>query len=222
MDTRVDVLTTLEEMATPAHTAIVVVDMQNDFCAEGGYIHKRTGADMSANRPLAERINDLVAAGRTAGAEIVWIQANYEPRFLSGQALAKRIQRQTTDVCCAGGSWGWSFYEVAPEEGEIVIEKHTFSGFHGTELDRLLRFRGIRTLILAGVATNVCVDSTLRDGYFNGYYIVVPEDCVGSNIQHLHDATLESVSAHFGEVTSHSALIACWEAGEIGGLRETG
>ncbi len=222
MNTRIKILASLEEMVAPAHTAVVVVDMQNDFCAEGGYIHKRTGADMSANRPLAERINRLIAAGRAAGAEIVWIQANYEPRFLSGQALAKRARRQIADVCCEGESWGWSFYEVAPDDGEIVIEKHTFSGFHGTELDRLLRFRGIRTLVMTGVATNVCVDSTLRDGYFNGYYIVVPEDCVGSHVQHLHEATLESVSAHFGEVATSAALIGHWTEAASQRVRRAG
>ena len=217
MEPRVDIFESLDETVAAGHTAVVVVDMQNDFCAEGGYIHKRTGADMSANHALAARINELVEAGRAAGAEIVWIQANYEPRFLSGQALAKRAQRQISAVCCEGGSWGWSFFEVAPQVGEIVIEKHTFSGFHGTELDRLLRFRGIRTLVMTGVATDVCVDSTLRDGYFNGYYIVVPADCVGSHVRHLHDATLESVGAHFGSVTTQADLIACWKAA---GLRE--
>ena len=91
-------------------------------------------------------------------------------------------------------------------DDEIFIEKHTYSAFAGTELDRILRFRGIQTLVMTGVATNVCVESTLRDGFFNGYYIVVPEDCVGSSAQNLHDATIENVRGTFGEVTSLADL----------------
>jgi ureidoacrylate peracid hydrolase len=208
----VEVLHTLPERIDPAHTAIVVVDMQNDFCAEGGYVHKTKGGDMTGNGPLARRIMGLVDAGRAAGATVVWIQANYEPRYLSGQALLKKQERQIDSVCCAGGSWGWDFFEVKPKEGEIVIEKHSFSGFFGTELDRLLRFRGIRTLIFTGVATNVCVESTLRDGYFLGYYIVLVEDCCDSAAKTLHTATIENVRAHFGETPKASELVKIWQA----------
>lgn len=208
-----DVLTTLEQKIDPAHTAIVVVDMQNDFCAEGGYIHNTLGKDMSANGPLAGRIGGLVDAARDAGVEIVWIQANYEPKYLSGQAKAKLAEKGVEAICCEGGTWGWDFYEINPADGELVVEKHSYSGFFGTELDRLLRFRGIKTLVMTGVATNVCVESTLRDGYFNGYYIVVPGDCVGSHAQDLHDATLKNVAMFFGEVTTADAVKAVWGAG---------
>lgn len=214
-----DVLTTLEAQIDPGHTAIVVVDMQNDFCAEGGYLHNNLKADMSPNGPLARRIMDLVDAGRASGIEIVWIQANYDPKYLSGQAKAKLAEKGIESICCEGGTWGWDFFEVNPAEGELVVEKHTYSGFFGTELDRLLRFRGINTLVMTGVATNVCVESTLRDGYFNGYYIVVPEDCVGSAAQDLHEATLRNVERTFGRVTTADAIKAVWNA--AGGLRAT-
>ncbi len=216
----IEPLMSLPEKIDPAHTAIVVVDMQNDFCAEGGYLHGNLGCDMSANEPLAGRIMDLVGAARSAGALVMWIQANYEPRYLSGQALAKLAEKQIETVCCEGGTWGWDFYRVAPEPGEPVIEKHTYSGFFGTELDRMLRFRGIRTLVMTGVATNVCVESTLRDGYFNGYYIVVPEDCVGSAAPDLHEAALKSVRLFFGEVTTGAELRAVWAGG--GSVRKAG
>jgi nicotinamidase-related amidase len=204
-----EVLASLEAKAEPGHTALVVVDMQNDFCAEGGYVQKARGADMSGSRPLAGRIMKLVEAGRQAGVTIVWLQANYELKYLSGQALALRAGRGDA-VCCEGGSWGWQLFEMRPELGDLFVEKHTYSGFHGTELDRLLRFRGIRTLVMAGVATNVCVESTLRDGYFSGYYIVVPEDCVDSYAKKLHEATLENVRLYFGEVTTAPRLEKIW------------
>lgn len=211
-----EVLTSLTDRLDAAHTAVVVVDMQNDFCAEGGYIHDNLGVDMSGNGPLAGRIMALVRAARGAGAMVVWIQANYERRYLSGQALAKLGEKSVDAVCCEGGTWGWDFFEVAPEPGEWVIEKHTFSGFHGTELDRVLRFRGIRTLVMTGVATNVCVESTLRDGYFNGYYIVMPEDCVDSAARDLHEGTLKNVRVHFGDVPETGAEIAALWSGTKG------
>ena len=208
----VEILRTLEERIDPAHTAIVVVDMQNDFCAEGGYVHRTKGGDMSGNPALAKRIMALVESGRAAGATIVWIQANYEPRYLSGQMILKREQYQISEVCCAGGSWGWDYFDVKPKDGDIEIEKHSFSGFFGTELDRLLRFRGIKTLVFTGVATNVCVESTLRDGYFLGYYIALVEDCCSSAMRPLHDATVQNVRIHFGETPTSDELAKIWRA----------
>lgn len=204
-----EILRALPARVDPAHTAVLVVDMQNDFCAEGGYIHKTRNADMSESPALAGRISSLVDAARARGVAIVWIRANYEPRFLSAQAILKR-ERHPGLVCCAGGSWGWEFFAVSPHGDDVLIEKHTFSGFFGTELDRLLRFRGIKTLVLTGVATNTCVESTLRDGYFLGYYIVLVEDCCNSTARHLHQATLENVRANFGDVVSAAELKDIW------------
>jgi ureidoacrylate peracid hydrolase len=208
----VEVLKTLTERIDPTHTALIVVDMQNDFCADGGYVQMTKGGDMSGNGPLAKKIMSVVEQARAAGTTIVWIQANYEPRYLSGQALLKRDERGINSVCCAGESWGWDFFEVKPNDGEIVIEKHSFSGFFGTELDRLLRFRGIKTLVFTGVATNVCVESTLRDGYFLGYYIVLAEDCCDSGARNLHDATIANVRAHFGDVRNAAEITQVWKA----------
>jgi ureidoacrylate peracid hydrolase len=208
----VEVLKTLAERIDPAHTALIVVDMQNDFCADGGYVQMTKGGDMSGNGPLAKKIMGVVEQARASGTTVVWIQANYEPKYLSGQALLKRDERGINSVCCAGGSWGWDFFEVKPNDGEIVIEKHSFSGFFGTELDRLLRFRGIKTLVFTGVATNVCVESTLRDGYFLGYYIILAEDCCDSGARNLHDATVANVRAHFGDVRNAAEIMQVWKA----------
>jgi ureidoacrylate peracid hydrolase len=206
-----EILRSLSARVDPAHTAVLVVDMQNDFCAEGGYIHKTRPVDMSQNIALAERVSSLVDDGRAHGTSIVWIRANYEPRFLSPQAIIKREERQPGLVCCAGGSWGWEFYGVIPAADDMIIEKHSFSAFFGTELDRLLRFRGIKTLIMTGVATNTCVESTLRDGFFLGYYIILVEDCCTSAARHLHQGTLDNVRANFGDVVTMAELKSLWQ-----------
>lgn len=212
----IDVLRSFDDRIDPAHTAILVIDLQNDFCAEGGYIHRTRNADMSGNPALAQRISALTDGARAAGVTVVWVQANYEPQFLTGPALLKREQRDPSAVCCTGGSWGWQFYGAAPREEDLVIEKHVFSAFSGTDLDRILRARGIKTLVLTGVATNTCVESTLREGFFLGYYIVLAEDCCGSSLPHLHRATLDNVRANFGEVVAAGDLLKSWPPSAAG------
>ena len=176
---RVGLLTGLDEILDPAHTAIVVVDMQNDFCAENGYIHTTQGADMSGNKPLAKRIGKLVDAGRAAGCEIVWVKAIYDHELLPAPMLSQMLDKGKGAVCCASDSWGADFYEIGPEKGEQVVEKRCYSAFHNTQMDDILRRRDIKSLVMTGVATNVCVESTLREAFFHGYYIDAA-DCVGS------------------------------------------
>ena len=209
----------LKEILNPCHTAIVVVDMQNDFCAENGYIHATQGADMSGNRSLAERIGRLVKAGRRAGCEIVWVKAIYDHDLLPAPMLSKMLERGNGAVCCASGSWGADFYEISPENSEQVVEKRCYSAFHNTQMDDILRRRGIKSLIITGVATNVCVDSTLREAFFHGYYIVMPPDCVGSANRPLHEATIRSVEFIFGDVPKSGKVIQMWE--DITGAEET-
>lgn len=88
-----------------------------------------------------------------------------------------------------------------------MIDKHTYSGFHGTALHERLQARGIRTLVITGVATNVCVDSTLREGFFLGYHIVVPEDCVGSSNRAGHEGTLSTVRVNIGSVLASDEIL---------------
>ena len=203
----------LEAILDPAHTAVVVVDMQNDFCAEGGYIHATQNADMNPNRDLARRLDELLGAARRAAAAVVWIKAIYDHDKLPTPMLSKMLEKGKGAVCCASGSWGADFYEIAPLDGEPVIEKHCYSAFHETGLHDLLQARGIRTLVMTGVATNVCVESTLRAGFFHGYYIVMPPDCVGSANSALHEATIRSVDLIFGHVPDSAEIAATWAGG---------
>ena len=91
------------------------------------------------------------------------------------------------------------------------ITKHRYSAFLGTNLDLILRSRGIRSLLISGVGTNVCVESTLRDGYMRDYYIVLLEDCVGATDRELHEATLKNVSLHFGAVSNSNEVRKLWK-----------
>lgn len=207
-----DLLTDLSEVIEPAHTALLAIDVQNDFCAPGGHTEARLGRDVAACQAVVEPIEGLAAAARRAGVPVVWIKADYDRAYLSPPIHARQVARGMEKAYCVSGTWGAGFYRVNPEDGDLVIEKHRHSAFAGTELDQILRDRGIRTVAVAGVQTHVCVESTLRDASARGYYVVVPRDCVGSYDRDLHDKTLRCVEMHFGEVVESADLVARWRA----------
>ncbi len=206
-----DLLTDLSEVVEPGHTAVLVIDVQNDFCAAGGHIEAKLGKDVADCQAVVEPIQGLAAAARRAGAVVVWIKADYDRAFLSPPIHARQVARGIEKAYCVSGTWGAEFYRVGPGEGDLVIEKHRHSAFAGTELDQVLRDRGIRTVVMAGVQTHVCVESSLRDASARGYYVVVASDCVGSYDRDLHDKTLRCVYMHFGDVVASADLIARWK-----------
>ena len=210
-----ELLNGLGEILDPAHTALVVIDMQNDFCADNGYIHTTQGADMSGNKPLADRIGKMVEAAREAGVMVVWIKAIYDHNLLPAPMLSKMLEKGKGTVCCASDSWGADFYEIGPIKGEQVVEKRCYSAFHNTQMDDILRRRGIKSLVMTGVATNVCVESTLREAFFHGYYIVWRPERVGSANLPLHEATIKSVEFIFGHVPKSTGVMDIW-AGKTG------
>ncbi len=111
------------------------------------------------------------------------------------------------------GSWGGQFVDgIVPQSGEAIVTKHRFSAFVDTGLDLMLRARGIRTVIAAGVTTNCCVESTVREAAMRDFYLVVPEDCVAvkDKLADLHAASLESIRLYFGLVRPSTDLIAAW------------
>ena len=209
-----DLLTELSQVVGPAHTAVLAIDVQNDFCAPGGHTEANLGRDATDCRAVVEPIEGLAAAARGAGVPVVWIKADYDRAFLSPPIHARQVARGIEKAYCVSGTWGAEFYGVSPEDGDLTIEKHRHSAFAGTGLDQILRDRGIRTVVVAGVQTHVCVESTLRDASARGYYVVVPGDCVGSYDRDLHDKTLRCVDMHFGEVVASADLIARWRPTE--------
>ena len=212
-------LTTLEAKVDPEHTALVVVDVQNDFCAEGGMLD-REGLDISRIQAMVPRLVDLIARAREAGCLIVYIQTIYnaEANYMSDVWLEQSMKRWNGrfidyPVCLEGG-WGGDFYDgVEPRPGEPVVHKHRYGGFVGTNLDMVLRSNGIRTMIMTGSITNGCVESTARDGFFHDYYIVFLDDCTGTVSDELQQGTLFNIDRWFGEVKNAEDVVACWRDG---------
>lgn len=207
----------LAEQAAPGHTALLVIDMQRDFCADDGFVGRVLNKDVRAAQAIVEPIMDLVGAARSATIPVIWVKAAYDPENLSPPMRARQRDLAGDAVCCPTDGLGGAFYGVTPAADEPVIEKHCYSAFSDTELDGLLRRLNIETLVLTGVQTNVCIDSTLRQGHSLGYYVVVPGDCVSSHAPDLHDATLANVRALLGTVTTGRDLTRLW-GGAAGSL----
>lgn len=197
-----DLLLNLGDRLEPRHVAVLVVDMQNDFCAAGGYIERVVKKDPSACSRVAGPVNRLADLARRSGIPVFWLRADYDPGGLPESMRARLAAHGISEGCCIPGTWGHDWHGVQPEPGECVIDKHSYDGFIGTRLDLELQAGGIRTLIFAGVQTNICVETTLRHAHALGYYCVLIEDCVASHTAPAHEMTLATVRFLLGDVIS--------------------
>ncbi len=209
------ILQTLAERIAPEHTALVIIDMQKDLVLDGFLTHQAR-RDLAATRSIIPNLERLLAEARGAGVVVCHVGFSTLPDHASdsGPWLAQRRRSTyTTDALCMAGSEGAEFIDaLAPADGELVIHKHRFSAFKGTDLDMVLRARGVATVITTGVSTNVCVESTLRDAFETGYYVAIPSDATASWNMDLHEATLQTVTHRFGLVTTTEEILAVWEA----------
>lgn len=198
----------------PQQSALIVVDMQNAYASQGGYLDL-AGFDVSATRPVIDNINTAVAAARAAGMLIIWFQNGWDDQYVEAggpgspnyhKSNALKTMRQRPELqgkLLAKGGWDYQLVdELTPQEGDIVLPKPRYSGFFNTPLDSILRSRGIRHLVFTGIATNVCVESTLRDGFFLEYFGVVLEDATHqAGPSFAQQAALFNIETFFGWVS---------------------
>lgn len=199
----------------PAQSALIVVDMQNAYATPGGYLDL-AGFDVSATAPVIEKIQQAVTAARAAGVQIIWFQNGWDadyveagdagsPNFHKSNALKTMRKRpELQGTLLAKGGWDYALVDaLQPQPGDIVLPKPRYSGFFNTSLDSMLRSRGIRHLIFTGIATNVCVESTLRDGFFLEYFGVVLEDATyQAGPPFAQQAAIFNIETFFGWVSS--------------------
>jgi ureidoacrylate peracid hydrolase len=204
------------ERYAPAHTALLIVDLQQDFCSPGGYI-SALGKDVVPIAAVVAPVQRLLAAARAAGAPVAWLTACYEDDLVPPGMLRRKREMRVERVCCAEGSWGAALLPgLEPAKGEPIIVKHSYSGFSNPGLEAFLRQHGVESLVLCGVQTNICVESTLRDGHSRGYHIGVAADAVASHTPPLHEATLANVRFLFGDVLPAADFMGFW-SGEAAG-----
>lgn len=232
-----------EERIAPPHSALVLIDVQNDFCHPKGLSARSSKSTAMIDAAVAN-IKALLAAARAAGLFIVHVRAEYGPLYRNAGspyrfpttggrepavwsasaadvAAGYRFPPEAVEVCLPG-SWGARFVEgVEPRPGEAVLSKHRFSAFVDTGLDLMLRANGIRNLVIAGVTTNCCVESTARDAAMNDFYLTIASDCVGvkDHLRDLHEASLETMSLYFGLVRPSTDMIEVWRRRNDGALR---
>jgi ureidoacrylate peracid hydrolase len=207
----------LREKVEPRHTALLVIDMQNDFVAGGGLVN-RDGVSRSNAQEMAELLPAFIADARSFGVLIIFIRTIYStPRnaYLSDALLEQASHREsgayTRVPACEEGSWGSDYYgELRPQPDDIVVTKHRYSGFYNTELDTILRANGIRTIVLTGVGTNLCVESTARDGFMRDYYVVLVSDGTAARLPEDQQSTERNIRRFFGEVSSMRELRSVW------------
>lgn len=219
-----DIYDRLEEMVRPDHTALLIIDMQNDFAARGGFFDKKQ-INIAMMERAIPRQRALLDAARSSGVFVVYTE-NTVYVNPDGTILESPAHLAFYDKCgylpdlargeffTIAGQWGERTVDVlAPHRGEYVIHKHRPSGFVGTNMDMILRARGVETVVVAGCVTQGCVETTVRDAGNHDYYVVVPSDAVASQSQQLHDAALLVMAARW-TVTTSEEVIKDWTEAE--------
>ena len=210
-----EILGTLEEQIDPKHTALLVIDPQNDFCASDGAAVKLMGLDVSRVQSAIQPLNSLIEKAREAGLMIVWTRSLVDPDKArpSFKARSFILDAKAEDIeLVRAGSNGAEWYSgvVKPLPDEYIVTKYHYDAFEDTDLALLLGSRGIKTLLMTGFITNVCVETTARHGYIKGYYIVVVSDCTDTGTEEEHEATLYNIGKFFGKVATSSEIKKVW------------
>jgi len=201
-------------------TALIVVDMQNAFASPGGLLDL-AGIDVRPAREAVENARMVCRAARRARIPVIYLTIGYPPdQSTAGgpdspnpqKELALCLMRERPELrgkLLTFGSWDFQVVDdLAPEAGDPVIVKSGYSGFAGTDLDSVLRTRGVRNLLFTGIASNVCVESTIRDAYFHEYWpVMIADATMPAGPREIHDATLYNVRNFFGWVTSSEEVV---------------
>ncbi len=211
----------------PAETALIVIDMQNAYLSKGGYLDL-VGFDVSESPRVIEAVRRTVASARAAGLTIIYMQNGFDddkkeagpesaPVYHKSNPL-KYMRANPGHKLITKGTWDYAFVEeLAPQPEDIVIHKSRYSSFAGTNLENVLRGRGISRLLVTGVNTNVCVESTIRDAYHREFFaIMVADATLQAGDRSIFDATVFNVERFLGWVASTADVCAALDAASTG------
>ena len=191
----------------PARTALLVIDMQNAFVMTGGSM-ARLGLSTSRGHDIIEPVHRLVEACRTRGLPVIHTLTTFRPDYADAGLVAERFPALQPLGHIMSGTWDAQIVDrLLPRAGEYVIPKSRFNAFYGTNLELVLRSLGVDTLIVAGVATNICVDSTIREAFIRDVNVILPRDATASYTEEMEEASLATLGFMFANVTSVDAVV---------------
>jgi len=199
----------VEEIVHPDHTALIVVDVQNDFAHSDGFIAK-FGLDMSYIQAALPRVNAVIKDARRLGVKVIYLQ-----EWIRRDTILPNFITQFGDfdhIAVRADTWGSEFHPdlVKPEPGEAIVRKPCYDGFQDTNLDVTLRASGIKTCVYAGFASNVCVEATARHGFVQGYYYVLLADATAAGTTAEHDACQTTFKVFYGPVLKTNEVVDIW------------
>lgn len=200
---------------SPAETAVVVIDMQNAYASPGGYVDL-AGFDIAGAAGVIGKIATVLDTARNAGVQVIFLQNGWDPDYAeagtpgspnwhkSNALKTMRARPELAGKLLARGGWDYELVDVLkPQPGDISLHKTRYSAFFNSQLDSTLRARGIRNIIFVGIASNVCVESTLRDGFHLEYFGVMLEDATHHlGPEAMHQATIYNVEKFFGWIST--------------------
>lgn len=214
MTTAAAVTDDLKAWIAPSRTAVLVIDMQVDFASPEGALGAYV--DMAVVQPAVAAAKQLVEIARAAGVPVVFVGLFTSPETDS-PSWRERMRRRgggfdSKSALCREGQVGSRFYGPQPAPGELVVKKTRYSGFGGTDLDARLKALGVDTLVVAGVTTECCVDSTVRDAFGLDYHVFVAADACAAYEEELHLASLKVMALNSAILTDTAQIAAAWSA----------
>lgn len=195
----------------PADSVLIVVDVQNDFCHDDGVFGK-SGVDLRGMQASVDNLLPFIEAARAAHVPVIFVKTHHDAWNDSPAFTQRHIRREAHAEICATGTWGAEYYRVRPTAGDCEVLKHRYSAFVGTTLEVVLRSLGRPRLLFAGVTTNVCVESSLRDACMRDYRAVLVADCAGAVTKEEHEGAIHNVRTYFGSVSDSASLMAAWSS----------
>ena len=204
------ILKSLQERWDPRYAALLVVDVQNDFVSPKGSAAQR-GDDVSAAVAMLPRLIRLIEEARRVSLPVIYVKTTHSEWTDTPSWIYRKSQQSALNTC-REGTWGAEFYDgISPLPHERVVIKHRYSAFINSDLNTVLKAKGIESVLVTGVATNVCVETTARDAYMYDYYVTMVSDCAAAYEPKLHETTLENIRRHFGLVASSEEIIQTWQ-----------
>lgn len=198
----------LEWLVSPERVALIVVDIQNDMCHPDGALAKM-GTDMEPILDTVERIKSLVVEARRINIPVIFTQLTFDDMTMPPAVRLQREKNGDKNLCIRG-TWGAELYDFKPAENDRVVEKHRYDAFFETELEMNLKSLGIESLVITGIASNVCAQATGIGAYQRGYFVLFLNDATSTYSREAHYEALAYADRFLGMVADSTDVLNIW------------